>query len=79
VEDWAASRGLDAGVYRGLSEVLAFFQTYLDTFDQVRLEPEEFIEFGDFVVVPNVARIRGATASKRSPGARWFSRFAVAK
>ena len=57
--DWSASRGLDAEVYTGLSDVLAFFQTYFDTFEQIRVEPEEFIECGDAVVVPNVAHIRG--------------------
>jgi len=57
--DWSASRGLDAGVYKGLPEVLGFFQSYFDTFDQMVVEPEEFIESGDLVVVPNVARIRG--------------------
>lgn len=57
--DWSASRGFDAGVYKGLSEVLAFFQTYFDTFDQLRIEAQEFIESGESVVVPNVAHIRG--------------------
>lgn len=57
--DWSASRGLDAGVYKGLSDVLGFFQTFFDTFDQVRIEPERFIECGDSVVVPNVAHFRG--------------------
>jgi uncharacterized protein len=57
--DWSASRGLDAGVYRGLAEVLALFQTYFDTFDQLRIEPERFIEAGDSIVVPNCAHARG--------------------
>ncbi|HEY7633654.1 MAG TPA: nuclear transport factor 2 family protein [Thermoleophilaceae bacterium] len=57
--DWSASRGLDAGVYTGISEVLGFFQSYFDTLDQVEIEPEEFVESGDLVVVPNVAHIRG--------------------
>lgn len=57
--DWSASRGLDAGVYKGISEALGLFKTYFDTFDQVQIEPEGFIESGDLVVVPNVAHIRG--------------------
>lgn len=57
--DWSASRGLHAGVYKGFSEVLGFFETFFDTLDEVRIEPEGFIESGDLVVVPNVAYIRG--------------------
>jgi ketosteroid isomerase-like protein len=57
--DWSASRGPDAGVYQGVSEVLGFFETYFDTLEQVRIEAEDFIESGDLVVVPNVAHIRG--------------------
>jgi ketosteroid isomerase-like protein len=57
--DWSASRGLQAGVYRGWGEVRAFYDNFLDTFEEVRLEPERFIESGDSVVVPNSAQIRG--------------------
>lgn len=57
--DWSASRGLEAGVYKGLPEVLGFFRTFFDTFDQVRIKPEEFIEAGDSIIVPNCAYIRG--------------------
>ena len=57
--DWSASRGLQAGVYRGREEVLAFYNSFLGTFDEVKLEPERFIESGDSVVVPNSAQIRG--------------------
>jgi ketosteroid isomerase-like protein len=57
--DWSASRGLDAGVYKGISEVLDFFQTFFDAFDHVHIEPEQFVDSGDLVVVPNVAHIRG--------------------
>ena len=53
--DWSTSRGLEAGVYRGLEEVMGF----LDMFEQVNVEPNRFIKSGDSVVVPNTAYIRG--------------------
>jgi uncharacterized protein len=57
--DWSASRGLEPGVYTGLSEVVGFFRTFFDMFDAVRVEPEEFIESGQLIVVPNRAHMRG--------------------
>lgn len=57
--DWSASRGLEAGVYRGIEEVLAFYENFLDMFEEVHIDPDRFIECGDQVVVPNVARFRG--------------------
>jgi ketosteroid isomerase-like protein len=57
--DWSASRGVEAGVYRGIDAVLRWFTGYLNTFEEVNVEPERFIDAGDLVVVPNVARFRG--------------------
>jgi ketosteroid isomerase-like protein len=57
--DWWRSRGLQAGVYNGLSDVIGFFRAFLDAFDEVRIDAEEFIESGDSIIVPNVAHIRG--------------------
>ena len=57
--DWSASRGLEAGVYRGLEEVLSFYQGFLDVFEQVDVEPNRFINSGDSVIVPNTAYVRG--------------------
>jgi uncharacterized protein len=57
--DWSASRGVEAGVYRGIDAVLRWFMGYLDAFEEVDVEPERFIDAGESVVVPNVARFRG--------------------
>jgi ketosteroid isomerase-like protein len=57
--DWSASRGLEAGVYKGREDVLGFYRNFLDTFEKVVIEPERYIESGDSVVVPNTAYIRG--------------------
>jgi ketosteroid isomerase-like protein len=57
--DWSASRGLLAGVYRGLDEVFGLYRDYFATFEEVVVEPERFIESGDSVIVPNTAQVRG--------------------
>ena len=56
--DWSASRGLEAGVYRGREEMTPPLQL-LQTFQTVQIEPERFIASGEAVVVPNVTRLRG--------------------
>jgi ketosteroid isomerase-like protein len=57
--DWSASRGIEAGVYRGWEAVARFYQSYFDTFAEINIEPDRFIESGDSVVVPNHAQVRG--------------------
>jgi ketosteroid isomerase-like protein len=57
--DWSASRGLEAGVYRGLEQALGFYRGFVDTFEQVDVEPNRLIKSGDSVVVPNTAYVRG--------------------
>jgi len=57
--DWSASRSWLAGVYPGIDEALRFYQSYFDAFAAIVIEPDRFIEAGDSVVVPNLARQRG--------------------
>jgi ketosteroid isomerase-like protein len=57
--DWSASRGLEAGIYQGREANIAFYENFFDTFEQFVIEPEQFIEVGDCVVVPNASRVRG--------------------
>ena len=57
--DWSASRGIEAGVYRGWEAVACFYRRYFDTFAEINIEPDRFIESGDTVVVPNHGRVRG--------------------
>jgi ketosteroid isomerase-like protein len=57
--DWSASRGIEAGVYRGFDAVLRFYTGYFDAFEEIAFEEARFIEAGDSVVIPNVARTRG--------------------
>jgi ketosteroid isomerase-like protein len=38
---------------------MRFMQSFLGMFEQVKMEPDRFIESGDSVVVPNSAYLRG--------------------
>ncbi len=61
---------MEARVYQGREQVLSFFENYLDTFEAVVIQPDRFIESGDWVVVPNTTHYAGGgTASKPSLGA----------
>jgi ketosteroid isomerase-like protein len=57
--DWTRSRGTEAGVYHGREASLAFWSAWLDLFDQISFEPDEFIDCGADVVVPNLMHLRG--------------------
>lgn len=62
--DWSASKGVEAGVYRGIDAVMGWLTGYLDTFDKVVIGPERFIEWDDSVVVPNVTVFHGRDGVK---------------
>jgi ketosteroid isomerase-like protein len=57
--DWSASRSWLARVYRGIDEVLRFYEGYFEAFEWIAIQPECFIHAGEFVVVPNTAHQRG--------------------
>jgi ketosteroid isomerase-like protein len=57
--DWSRSHGVEAGIYRGEEAVRGFWSTFFDVFDEVTVAPEEFIELGDRVLVPNRTHLRG--------------------
>jgi ketosteroid isomerase-like protein len=57
--DWSASRGWFAAVYRGIDEVLRFYDGYYEAFERIAIKPACFIHAGEFVVVPNTAHQRG--------------------
>jgi ketosteroid isomerase-like protein len=60
--DSSQSRGPEQGVYRGVEAAGRFAQQWLDLFDEVRIEPKEFIDTDEYVVVPNVVTARGRDA-----------------
>ena len=53
VLDWSRSRGVRAGIHRGHEAFRSFWTDFSDTFERITITPEEFIECGDHVVVPN--------------------------
>jgi ketosteroid isomerase-like protein len=62
--DWSASVGLEARVYRGLDEVMRFYRNFLETFEQVTVLPDRFIDGEGSVVVPNAAEMHGRDGIK---------------
>ena len=59
VVDWSESRGPDSGIYRGRERVRRFYEGWLELFDQVDIQPEDLIDVGEHVVVPNRGFARG--------------------
>jgi ketosteroid isomerase-like protein len=57
--DWSRSRGLIPGIHRGLEAARAFWSSLYETFESVTVFPEEYIEHGQHVLVPNRTRFRG--------------------
>jgi ketosteroid isomerase-like protein len=57
--DWSRSRGVDAGMYRGIEAVLRVCEGAFDAWEKTVFEPDCFIDARESVVVPNVARSRG--------------------
>ncbi len=67
--DWSASRGVEAGIYKGMDAALSLFQAYFSVFEESLIEPDRFIDAGESVVVPNVAYVsRGRLLTGRCVG-----------
>jgi len=59
VVDWSRSGGLEAGIYRGEAASRRFWSTFFEAFERVVVEPLEFIEHGESVVIPHHLHARG--------------------
>jgi ketosteroid isomerase-like protein len=57
--DFSASVGPEADVYHGVDAVMRFFEKYLDTFEEIALNAERFIDAGASVVIPTRSRSVG--------------------
>ena len=58
--DWLSSIGPAKGVYRGKEQVRAVWTSYLDAFDLLEWDPQEFIEVDESrLIVVNRNRVRG--------------------
>jgi ketosteroid isomerase-like protein len=51
--DWSPSPGVEAGIYRGREAIRGLWNTFLETWEQVTVSVDEFIDCGESVVVPN--------------------------
>jgi ketosteroid isomerase-like protein len=56
--DWSRTRGPLRGVYRG-KEAQRVLIDFLESWQSVRIEPHEFIEVGEHVVVPSTTDLVG--------------------
>jgi len=56
--DWSRAVGPQRGVYK-LDQARSFFDDFGDTFESIRVEPSEFIEVDDNVIVPQTGYTRG--------------------
>jgi ketosteroid isomerase-like protein len=56
--DWSRALGPYRGVYR-LEQIRRFLKDFNATFESARLEPDEFIDAGEYVVLVGPIRLRG--------------------
>jgi ketosteroid isomerase-like protein len=59
VVDWSRSGGVEAGIYRGEAATRRFWDTFFEVFQRVVVEPVQFMDHGDRVVVPHHFRAVG--------------------
>src|SRR5687768_16048501 len=58
--DWSNSIGPAKGIYRGRAQIRAFLDSFVEAFDLLRWDPEEFIEVDESrLIVVNHVRMRG--------------------
>jgi ketosteroid isomerase-like protein len=76
VVDWSNSRGVEAGVYRGRSEIRAFARRFLAMWDEVRIEIADPVEIEeDLLVTENVTYLRGRDGIELQARSAWLIRF----
>ena len=56
--DFSRSDGPLAGVF-GLDQIRRFVEEFNETWESARIEPHEFIEAGDLVVMPGTLHVKG--------------------
>jgi ketosteroid isomerase-like protein len=64
VVDWSRSPGVEAGIYHGHEGVRRLMRGFYEVWDRITVSPEEFIECGEHVVVPNQACFWGRDGIK---------------
>ena len=51
----------DAATYRGLDQMRRWLQGWVDIFDEISVEPQDFVPVGDFVLVSTRQRFHSKT------------------
>ena len=75
--DWSRTIGPVPGVYRG-EEAQRVLIDFLESWQSVRIEPHEFIEVGEHVVVPTTEHFVGRDGIEVQARNIWTSRSATA-
>ena len=57
--DWTRSRGLLKGIYRGHAGLVSLWEEFWVTFEDLRLEVEQYVDAAPEVLVPNTGHLRG--------------------
>ena len=68
--DFSRSVGPTQGVY-GLGQMRDFWDELVEIWESVRLEPDEFIEVGEHVVMPNTLHAMGRNGIEVQASATW--------
>jgi ketosteroid isomerase-like protein len=53
VLDWSRSPGPEGGIYHGHEGVRRLLGSFYEAWDRITVSPEEFVERGNYVAVPN--------------------------
>jgi ketosteroid isomerase-like protein len=56
---WSLAEEPDSAVYRGYDGIRRLFDEWVDNFEDLRTEAEDFIDAGEYVVVPATLRGQG--------------------
>ena len=69
--DFSRSVGPGRGVY-SLEQMREYFREFTEAWESLRLEPEEFIEVGEDVVMPNTVHAQGRDGIEVHARAAWI-------
>ena len=73
VVDWSNSRGPEAGVYRGRSEIRRGAERFRDAFEEVRSEIDDPVEIEEgLVLVENITSLRGRDGIEVQARSGWL-------
>jgi ketosteroid isomerase-like protein len=76
VLDWSNSRGLEAGIYRGHTDIRAFAKRFWEAFEDLRVELLDLVEVEEGVLVAdNITHFRGRDGVEVQARSAWLITF----